>query len=284
MSYFPYASHRPAPAFNLTRVPQGRSAVGSFLRISKKHGSLQQWYRTHWYTPKPDHIEHHPVTPRIYLDRHLFKLPWELSRNLPDETRWEKVINSKRYAVERVHWVEEDGYMHRVNWKLYSDRVNAELQASVDALPQFTLFLKSVPRSWKKLDIDLAKVRGLSLREAIAQCKLGADKGDNVMYRALELLQRGAETKGLDKERLRLGKCTCYRGATDRQVDIRSRGYYSWRTKRSSNMSLTAVEDPEMRLPDRTLLPYSASVALRRAGMPAEQVVLDVPAITAEGI
>lgn len=286
MSFFPVGSKQPAPFMNIGRTFGIRGSVGSFYRITKKHGALLCWYRTHWYTPQPDHIEHFgSITPRMYLDRHIFKMPWELSRNLPDETRWEKVLNSKRCWVERVHWVEEDGFQHRVNWKLYSDRVNAELQASVDALPQYTLLMRNVPRTWKKLDVDLARIRGLSVREAMAQCKLGSKKGDLVLHRALEILQRGAETKGLDKERLRLGKCMVTKGLTDSQVDIRSKGYYSWKTKRASDLFLTAIEDCEMKLPDRTLLPYTATVALRRAGLPTEQMaVLDVPAITAEGI
>jgi ribosomal protein L22 len=285
LSLFATTGRQPAPFFNLSRKFDGRVSAGSFFKFTRHHASMQRWYKCHWYTPKPDHIEHHgPITPRIYLDRHIYKLPWLISRNLPDETRWEKVLNSQRYAVERVHWVEEDGFQRRVNWKLYSDRVNAELQASVDALPLFSLFIKGVPRSWRKMDMDLARLRGLSVREAIAQCRLSSNKGENILFRALEMLQRGAETKGLDKERLRLGKCGVLKGKTDKQFDLRSKGYYAWRTKRTCSVSLTAIEDPEMRLPDRTLLPYSATVALRRAGVPSENVVLDVPAITAEGI
>ena len=174
--------------------------------------------------------------------------------------------------------------MHPVNWKLYSDRVNAELQAAVDALPQYSIMMKAVPRSWRKLDLDCALIRGLSVREATAQCKLGTTKGCNILNRALELAQKGAETKGLDKERLRIGSLRVTRGPTDKQIDIRSKGYYAWKTKKASHLFLTVIEDPEMRLPDRTSLPFASQQALRQAQIPVEPVVLDVPAITAEGI
>lgn len=275
----------PAPYFNVTRQTPARGPVGSSKLFTAHHAQRSVWYRMHYYSQKPTHIEHHgDITPRIYLDRHIYALPWLTSRNLPDETRWERVLNSKRYAVERVHWVEEDGFQHPVNWKLYSDRVNAELQASVDALPQYTVRMASIPMAWKKLDISCQRVRGLSLREAMAQCKLSPTKGAIVLARALEFAQKGAESKGLDKERLRLGQVRVMIGPTDKQIDMRSKGYYSWKTKRASHLFLTVIEDPEMRLPDRTRLPYASQVALRIAHIPVEPVVLDVPAITAEGI
>lgn len=275
----------PAPYFNVTRKLPSRGTVGSSKKLTALHAQRAVWYKMHNYSQKPANMEHHgKITPRIYLDRHIYHLPWLTSRNLPDDTRWEKVYNAKRYSVERVHWVEEDGFLHPVNWKLYSDRVNAELQASVDALPQYTVKMAAIPMGWRKLDICCARIRGLSLREAVAQCKLSPTKGAVVLARALEFAQKGAESKGLDKERLRLGQVRVMIGPTDKQVDIRSKGYYAWKTKKASHLFLTVIEDPEMRLPDRTRLPYASQVALRQAQIPSEPVVLDVPAITAEGI
>jgi ribosomal protein L22 len=277
-------STAPAPFPNISRKLNPRGSLGMRIGLTNMHQHRAVWYKLHRDSIKPHGIEHHPVMPRILLDRHLYALKWNTARNLPDETRWEKVYNGMRYAVERVHWVEEDGFLHRVNWKLYSDRVNAELQAAVDALPQFTVRLKSIPMSWRKLDIAAARIRGLSMREAVAQCKVGEGKGCNVLGRALDIAQKGAETKGLDKERLRLGTVRVTQGQRDKQADIRSRGYYAWKTKKSSHLFVTVIEDPELRLPDRTRLPYASQVALRRAGIATEPVVLDVPAITAEGI
>lgn len=278
-------SLRPAPFFNISRKFESRGSVGSNIKLTTNHAYHTVWYKPHRYSLKPPHIENHGmITPRIYLDRHIYNLKWLESRNLPDETRWEKIYNSKRYSVERTHWVEEDGFMHSVNWKLYSDRVNAELQAAVDALPQYTLNMQMVPIAWNKLDIACARIRGLSVREAIAQCKLGATKGCVILNRALEIVQKGAESKGLDKERLRLGELRVLQGNRDKQIDLRSKGYYSWKTKKSCHLFMTVIEDPEMRLPDRTRLPYASQTALRRAAIPVDPVVLDVPAITAEGI
>ena len=277
-------SVRPAPAFNIVKTLQHRGSVGSHIRLTSRHAQQRVWYKQNQYSEKPHHVEKFEQMPRVLLDRHIYKLSWDLARNVPDETRWERFYNSMRYTVDRTHWVEEEGLLHRVNWKLYSDRVNAELQAAVDALPQYSLTMKAVPMSWRKLDIELARIRGLSVREAVAQCKLGMGKGSGVLFRALEILQKGAETKGLDKERLRLGRCDVAIGTRDKQMDLKSKGYYSWRTKRSSHLFMTVVEDPEMRLPDRTRLPYNSQVALRRAGIPTSSIVLDVPAITAEGI
>jgi hypothetical protein len=118
----------------------------------------------------------------------------------------------------------------------------------------------------------------------MAQCKLSSRKGHQIVYRALEMAQQGAEGKGLDKEKLRILHINCSQGPTDKQIDLRSKGYYSWKTKRASNLLLTIAEDPEMVLPDRSTIPYASMMSMKRAGLRDEPTVLDVPAITAEGI
>ncbi|EPY43738.1 hypothetical protein AGDE_00183 [Angomonas deanei] len=204
--------------------------------------------------------------------------------NCPDINRWERVVNSQRVTEDRWAGVEEDGVMYQVNWKLYCERLETELQNAQDQLPQYALMMRAVPSAWKKLDIELSVLRGLSVREAMAQCKLSTRKGHLIAFRALELAQQGAETKGLDKEKLRIAFISCIPGPTDKQIDIRSKGYYAWKTKKSSHLLVTVTEDPEMVLPDRTAIPYASLMSLKRAGLYNEPTVLDVPAITAEGI
>jgi ribosomal protein L22 len=275
---------RPAPHFNIRKTPAARH-MGSQYLFAKKHTARQVWHKTQWYSkPFFGVTKHVGGAPRMLLDRDIYRLKWAFYRNLPDSNRWEKLSNGKRVSEDRFSLVEEDGELHKVNWKLYSDRLNAEMQATVDHLAQYSLFMAAVPSSWRKLDIAVARIRGLSLREAMAQCKLSHKKGHNVLYRALEMAQQGAETKGLDKEKLRVSFVTAYPGPPDKQIDIRSRGYYAWRTKKSSHIMLTLSEDPEMTLPDRAVLPFKSQLAMRRAGINPEAMVLDVPAITAEGI
>ncbi|EPY27527.1 hypothetical protein STCU_02710 [Strigomonas culicis] len=203
---------------------------------------------------------------------------------MPDMSRWERVVNSQRVTEDRWAQVEEEGLVYQVNWKMYSERLETELQSAQDLLPQYTLIMRATPTNWKKFDIELSVLRGLSVREAMVQCKLSIRKGHLIAYRALELAQQGAEGKGLDKERLRIAHITCLPGPTDKQIDIRSKGYYAWKTKKSSHLVVSLAEDPEMVLPDRSVVPYASLLSMKRAGLAEEPTVLDVPAITAEGI
>lgn len=204
--------------------------------------------------------------------------------NIPDINRWERVVNNQRVTEDRWALVEEDNTMVQVNWKMYCNRLETELQAAQDQLPSFSFMMKAVPSAWKKFDIELSVLRGLSVREAMAQCKLSIRKGHMAVFRALELAVQGAEAKGLDKERLRIVHITCMPGPTDKQIDIRSRGYYAWKTKKSSHLLLTLAEDTEMVLPDRSAVPYASLLTLRKAGLREDAPVIDVPAITADGI
>jgi ribosomal protein L22 len=268
--------------------PHGHAGrhIGAHHMMTKKHAARSIWYRSN-YDSKPyfgiqKHVNH---LPRVLLDRDVQpRVRWAMESHIPDAARWERIVNGMRWAEDRVHYVEEDGQMHAVNWKLYSDRLNAELQQTVDQLPSFVLHAKAAPMGWKKLDIRFAWARGLSLREAMAQCKLGNSKSHTVLLHFLERVQQGAENKGLDKEKLRIHIARVSPGLTDRQIDIKSRGYYAWKVKKSSTIVLGVVEDPEMVLPDRTVLPYQTQLNLRKAGIATEETVLDVPAITAEGI
>ena len=88
--------------------------------------------------------------------------------NNPEVNRWEKVVNSMRVREDRWAMVEEEGKMCRVSWKLYCQRLEAELIEQRQQLPQHSVFLKSCPSSWKKLDIDIALVRRLSV-QALAE-------------------------------------------------------------------------------------------------------------------
>ena len=224
------------------------------------------------------------MVPRILLQRDDFSDRWSYLRNMPEINRWEKVINSMRVFEDRWALVEEEGYMHRVNFMLYSNRVETELQASLDNLPQFTITMKACPIKWKKMHTCCAVCRGLSVREALAQSKLSHFKGHAILHRTLEMAVQGAEGKGLDKEKLRITRVFCWPGPCDKQIDIRSKGYYAWRTKESSHLILTVVEDPDLELPDRNSVPYASLLSLRRAGLHAEPTRIDVPAITADGI
>lgn len=277
---------RPAPRYFLgLRPAPKRSNVGGQFFTTANHYARETWYRRQYFSARPFAVSKHlGATPRILLDRTLWHSTWTTKLNLPEIHRWERVVNSQRVSEDRWAMVEEEGVMYKVNWKMYCERLETELQASQDQLPQFTFVMKAVPSAWKKLDIELSILRGLSVREAMAQCKLSIRKGHMAVFRALELAQQGAEGKGLDKERLRITHISCSPGPTDKQIDIRSRGYYSWKTKKSSHLLLTIAEDPEIVLPDRTAIPYSSLVSLRRAGLATQPSVLDVPAITADGI
>ncbi|CCD13559.1 unnamed protein product [Trypanosoma congolense IL3000] len=276
---------RPAPRFAMGHTLAHRSNVGSQFLYTQKHGSRVTWYKKQYFSQRPFAIQRHRgSTPRILLDRSLWKSVWMTKLHLPDVNRWERVVNSQRVTDDRYALVEEEGAMHKVNWGLYCERLETELLAAQERLPQYTLLMKAVPSSWKKLDIDVSVLRGLSLREAMAQCKLSMRKGHQITFRVLEMAQQGAEAKGLDKEHLRVAHISCYPGPTDKQIDIRSKGYYAWKTKKSSHLILTLAEDPEMLLPDRTCIPYSSLMSMSRAGLSAQSVSLDVPAITADGI
>lgn len=136
----------------------------------------------------------------------------------------------------------------------------------------------------KAFDLVTTIVKGMSVREAMAQGKLSSRKPLQILYKALEQAQQGAEAKGLDKDKLRVQFLTSWNGPSDKQIDIRSKGFYGWKTKQSTNFMITVTEDPEMVLPERTQLPYNSVLAMKKAGLYDEPVVLDVPAITADGI
>eukprot|EP00331_Platyophrya_macrostoma_P009508 CAMPEP_0176410028 /NCGR_PEP_ID=MMETSP0127-20121128/2828_1 /TAXON_ID=938130 /ORGANISM="Platyophrya macrostoma, Strain WH" /LENGTH=279 /DNA_ID=CAMNT_0017789477 /DNA_START=39 /DNA_END=878 /DNA_ORIENTATION=+ len=278
-------SGRVAPAFAIPKSGKlrKRQGVGNQYLLTQRHGAV--WFRRSYFQRQPFAVSKVLGLPRQLLDRSVWRGSWTRKNNNPEVNRWEKLINSMRVMEDRWALVEEDGMMHKVNWKMYCQRLEAELTAAKDHLPQYTLVMKSVPYAWKKLEIDLALVRGLSVREAMAQCKLSSRKGHQVIYRALEMALQGSEAKGLDKDKLRIVFINCAQGPTDKQIDLRSKGYYSWKTKRSSNMLLTVAEDPDMVLPDRTVIPFASMLSLKRAGVRDEATtVLDVPAITAEGI
>ncbi|KAG8344069.1 putative Ribosomal protein L22p L17e [Trypanosoma vivax] len=274
-----------APRFAMGHILPRRSNVGSQFLYTQRHGSRVTWYKRQYFSSRPFAIQRHSgTTPRILLDRSLWKSIWFTKIHLPDINRWERVVNSQRVTEDRYALVEEEGVMHKVNWGLYCERLETELTANQERLPQYTTVMKAVPSNWKKLDIDISVLRGLSLREAMAQCKLSIRKGHQIAFRSLEMALQGAEAKGLDKEHLRVAHISCYPGPTDKQIDIRSRGYYAWKTKKSSHLIVTLAEDPEMVLPDRSCIPYSSLLSLRRAGLSCQPTLLDVPAITADGI
>lgn len=275
-----------APGYSLGLRPlQKRSNVGSQFFRTQKHFAREHWYRRQYFSQKPFAISKYTGgTPRILLDRTLWRSVWSTKANLPEINRWERVVNSQRVSEDRWAMVEEDGKMYPVNWKMYCERLETELQSAQDQLPSYTFMMKAVPSAWKKLDIEISVLRGLSVREAMVQCKLSIRKGHMAVFRALELALQGAEAKGLDKDRLRIIHITCMPGPTDKQVDIRSRGYYAWKTKKSSHLLLTVAEDAEMVLPDRSVIPYASLMSLRKAGFSVDAPVLDIPAITADGI
>lgn len=276
---------------NVMNYPS-RSNLGNRYRLTKNMTTHSKWFRVTWHrSMAPYGMQWHEDTPRMLLDRDFYKMPSlaismtkQNDLTLPYLSRWERSMESKRVTEDRWHLVEEEGEMIKVNYRLYCERMNAEIKATRDALPQLTLVMKGIPHSWKKMDIACALVHGCSIREAMAQCKFGWRKGHAVLYRALEKVLQGAETKGLDKDKLRVTRTHVTQGSRDKQIDIRSRGYYSWKTKRSSNLVLTVTEDPDMVLPDRSTIPYRSQVALRSAGIATEATALDIPAITAEGI
>ena len=287
------SSYRFNGIYNPSRYPQLYNAVhhrdppkrhfwgvSPWDRIVKKHTETRRWYGDAPFYAGTKHFE----TPRVLLDRDVWATDWDVKKHLPEKSRWERVANGKRVTSDRWALVEEDGEMLKVNWKLYSERVNAELQATMDNLPQYSLRWESVPHDWKKQDVANALIRGLSVREAMAQTKLSGLKGHAILYRMLEVAQKGAEAKGLDKDRLRVAYVEVDVGERDKQADIKSRGYMGWRTKKSSIVHLTVVEDPEMELPDRSAIPFTSQLALKAAGIATEPTVLDVPAITADGI
>lgn len=268
--------------------PEGRvrQVIATENTMRKYHMQRRGWWRTRIRNSIPYYgIWRHEDVPRILLQRNFINgQHWSEKKNLPDEARWERVINGMRWSEDRYSLVEEDGQMHKVNWKLYSDRVNAELHAMVEHMPSFSMKFTGVPANWRWLDIALQRVAGLSMREALAQTKLEWGTNNVILFHLLEMVQQGAENKGLDKEKLRLSFSTVWFGSRDKAIHLRSRGYYSWRTIKSSKVILVVTEDPEMELPDRTVLPFRSQLALRKAGIDSEITVLDVPAITADGI
>ena len=273
---------------NIPTVYGVRNTKGIFdqeIRI-KKHTHRDVWWKAVWdQRPYFGVQKHVSALPRVLLDRDFTsRALWSKEKNLPDEARWERVINGMRWSEDRVHYVEDDGQMHAVNWKLYSDRLNAELQQTVDQLPSYVMEFKTVPTGWKYFDVRLQWVKGLSVREAQAQCIVAGGKKNDIVKYLLERVMQGAENKGLDKEKLRIHIARVNPGETDKQVDMKSMGYYAWKTKRSSTVILGVIEDPEMVLPDRTVVPFATQLNLRRAGISTEMTVLDVPAITADGI
>mmetsp|Transcript_11165 Transcript_11165/g.16876 ORF Transcript_11165/g.16876 Transcript_11165/m.16876 type:complete len:275 (-) Transcript_11165:47-871(-) len=261
-----------------------KSIPGPRERV-KHHFARTPWNRTTWNTKKIRDIKRYTETPRILLDRDLFRDTWIDSVNLPESDRWERVINGKRVLEDRYFLVEDEGEMHPINWKVYSSRVNKELKESMNALPQFTQVLVQAPVSWKKLDVALAMARGMSVREAKVQLKLCGKKQHQIIYRCLELAEHGAvNEKGLERDKLRIAKITCYRDRTDVQIDIRSKGFYAWKTKKNSTLLITVAEDQHMVLPDRTKVPWWVQDRLARNQFSTSEVMLDVPALSSEGI
>lgn len=276
---------RPALYHNKKESFGPQNYAWSRWSLYRHHGTPGEWWRHSGKHVKPQHVELHDYTPRVLLDRHLYHdKVWVERLHLPDESRWEKFVNGRRVTEDRWSLVEEEGQVHKVNWKLYSQRISAEVKASYDALPSFRYEATSLPIWWRSLDTVCAVVNRLSVREALVQCKLGTYKSHRCMHYALEQAMKGAEAKGLDKDKLRVTEVFTLKGPTDRSFNLRSKGFYSWVTKHSASIHLVVSEDPEMVLPDRTRVPYQVEVALRRAGIATKQVVLDVPAITAEGI
>lgn len=274
--------------FNIRAPHSGRpkrTAIGNQFLVTRNLGVRSSWYAVTEYSRRPYAITKHIHAPRILLDRDLFRqASWTPKRNMPDSGRWERVVASMRVTEDRWSLAEEGGELHRLNWKLYSERLRSELLAARENLPQYTLLMTGAPVKPKEFDVITTIAKGMSVREAMAQGKLSNRKPLQILYKALESAQQGAEAKGLDKDKLRLQFLTCWSGPKDKQIDIRSKGFYGWKTKRSTNFIITVTEDPEMILPERTLLPYNSVLAMKKAGLYDEPVVLDVPAITADGI
>ena len=282
------AAGRQLPHFNIP-TPYGlrkRSPIGTSMTLTAPHTQRPIWWRTNWYAKPYWGIQKHASQlPRVLLDRDVLKRDvWSKEAHLPEDARWERIINGSRWTEDRVMYVEEDGEMHAVNWKLYSDRLNAELQATSENLPSFCILAKGIPMTWKKLDVTAQFLQGLSAREALAQCKFTSQKRRLIFHKLLERVLQGAENKGLDKDKLRVHVVRVLKGKRDKAIDFKSRGYFSWKTKRSSNVLIGVTEDPEMVLPDRTIVPYRTQLALRKAGIVTEETKLDIPAITADGI
>lgn len=256
-------------------------------QFTKKHGTHAFWWGFQTHSVKPFGIEKFDYTPRLLLDRWMFRQDYyDQEHRIPDSSRWEKIVNGKRVTEDRWALVEEEGEMHKVNWKLYSERIETELRSSYENVPQYRYWMDALPSHWKWIDVGAAKVRNLSVREGLAQSKLDSNKCNFIVGRTMELAQQGAEAKGLDKDKLRVSDYIAIRRKGDRQMNIKSKGYWAWATLQSSEARVTLTEDPEMVLPDRSALPYSSIAALRKAGIPVESAgeVIDVPAITAEGI
>eukprot|EP00759_Apiculatamorpha_spiralis_P038739 PhF_6_TR37819/c0_g1_i1/m.56309/K02890/RP-L22, MRPL22, rplV; large subunit ribosomal protein L22 len=271
----------------MSQVPRFmyRGGIAKANGRHKPHGSHLPWYKTRYDQRLPWGVQRFTETPRILLDRQLWRFKWVTSNNLPDANRWERVINGERVTEDRMAFVEEDGEEHAVSWKVYCERVGRELQDAVDAIPQYTQVLSGVPISWKKLDIATAIARGMSVREAKVQLKMKSGKAHQIIYRAVELAETNAVSyKGLERDKLRIARIVCHRAKTDDQIDIRSKGYFAWKAKRTSTLVVTVAEDPDMILPDRTKLPWWVQERLGRHNVATEPTVLDVPAITAEGI
>eukprot|EP00760_Papus_ankaliazontas_P030673 PhM_4_TR4962/c0_g1_i1/m.26930 len=271
---------------NRPRFMVRSAGMSWFEKRLKPHGSHFPWWRSRWNTLPPAGIIRYTETPRILLDRDLFEQPiWQRSINFPDSSRWERIINGERVTEDRHAYVEEDGEVIAVPWKAYNERINRELEDSVQSTPEYTQILEGCPVNWKKLEFALAVCRGLSLREAKVQMKLLGQKPHHIVHRLLELAETNAvNNKGLNRDKLRIARITCWKGREDAGVNIRSRGYFSWKTKHASTVLVVVAEDPEMVLPDRTRLPWWVEERLRRHGIATSETELDVPAITAEGI
>jgi hypothetical protein len=279
--------YRPPPHFNsLNPNEEAFSKRISCIHIGQKHATSQYLWKQDMKGIRPFGINCYVYTPRMLRDRDFWRdTTWEEKRRLPDTSRWEKLVDGKRVTEDRWALVEEDGEMHKVSWKLYCQRVETEMKAAYDSVPQFRHWVTGIPDAQKRLEPSSAVVYNLSLREALAQCKMTRCKGRLIQGRLLEMSRQGAEMKGLDKEKIRVVNVNTLRGKTDKAIDIRSKGYFAWKTLRSSEAEIILGEDPEMVLPDRTSLPYSSQLALRKAGIATSTMeIIDVPAITAEGI
>lgn len=275
---------RPAHHQNKRDVFLKNAATGSRLTVRQHHNTNRTWWAVSRNAVKPFGIEQYNYVPRVLLDRHMYRRTWDEAIHLPDESRWEKMVNGRRVTEDRWALVEEDGETHKVNWKLYSQRISAEIKQSYEHLPSYRYEATNLPVIWRSLDAASAMMRRLSVREALAQCKLQNLKSFKVMHHVLEAAQQGAESKGLDKDRLRVTTLFTLKGPSDAAIDLKSRGFYSWKSKQSASLHVVVSEDPDMVLPDRTVVPFQVQAALRRAGIATKHTVLDVPAITAEGI
>ena len=282
---------RPNLTMNWNKTPPNEKPFTkhnhAYYRFRSKHLTRDYWWKTGRYVNRPFVINFFEYTPRVMMDRDLFREEqWEEKHRMPDTSRWEKIVNGKRVLEDRWALVEEDGEMHKVNWRLYSKRLESEIKAAYDNVPQWRHQLDGLPVNWERLDPSIAVARNLSVREAIAQGKLDETKHRQIMGRVIEIAQASADGKGLDKDKLRVTFADTFRGKRDQKLHLKSKGYYAWGSIESSNVRVVLAEDPEMVPPDRSVLPYVSQLNLKRAGIPSKNMgeMIDVPAITAEGI